>query len=67
MAVPFAYSAEFRSMIVEQMRDGRSVAGLEGHGLKASCRMLGVGVGVLSLAGTVPVRARCAPGLAHHT
>ena len=27
MAMPFAYSAEFRSMIVEQMRDGRSVAG----------------------------------------
>ena len=24
----FAYSAEFRSMVVEQMRDGRSVAGL---------------------------------------
>ena len=26
--MPFAYSAEFRSMVVEQMRDGRSVAGL---------------------------------------
>ena len=28
MEMPFAYSAEFRSMVVEQMRDGRSVAGL---------------------------------------
>ena len=26
--MPFAYSPEFRSMVVEQMRDGRSVAGL---------------------------------------
>ena len=28
MGMPFAYSPEFRSMVVEQMRDGRSVAGL---------------------------------------
>ena len=26
--MPFAYSPEFRSMVVEQMSDGRSVAGL---------------------------------------
>ena len=31
MGMPFAYSAEFRSMVVEQMRDGRSVAGLARH------------------------------------
>ena len=28
MGMPFAYSPEFRSMVVEQMRDGRSVAGV---------------------------------------
>ena len=27
--MPFAYSPEFRSMVVEQMRDGRSVAAHE--------------------------------------
>ena len=42
-------------------------SGAEGHGLKASRRLLGVGVGVLALAGMVPVRARCAPGLPRHT